>query len=112
MAHRFVEHGQPVDDTEDGVPPRLVLVGDYNKRERSVDLGERLADLQPFERRMHGAVCGTLVGPNVSRGNRASLRLPNKRIVRLGFETSLRGDLKDALYQQVELRDYPRQAQT
>ena len=113
VAHRFVEHGQPVDDTEDWVPPRLVLVGSYNKREDSVDLtadlGGRLADLQPFERRMPGAVRGTLVGLNVSRGNRASLRLPNKRIVRVAFETSLRGDLKDALYQQVELRGMVRQ---
>lgn len=113
VAHRFVEHGQPVDDTEDWVPPRLVLVGQHNERERGVDLtadlGERLADLQPFERRMPGAVRGTLVGLNVSRGNRASLRLPNKRIVRVGFTTSLRGELKDALYQQVELRGLVRQ---
>lgn len=107
VAHRFVEHGQPVDDAEDWVPPRLVLVGSSSERERSVqltaDLGERLAGLQPSERRMPGAVRGTLVGLNVSRGNRASLRLPNRRIVRVGFETSRRGDLKDALYQQVEL---------
>lgn len=113
VAHRFVEHGQPVDDDEDWVPPRLVLVGKYNKREHSVDLtanlGGRLADLQPFERRMPGAVRGTLVGLNVSRGNRASLQLPNKRIVRVAFETSLRGALKDALYQQVELRGLVRQ---
>jgi len=61
-------------------------------------LGERLADLQPFERRMPGSVRGTLVGLNVSRGNRASLRLPNKRIVRVGFEAGLRGDLKEAMY--------------
>ena len=46
------------------------------------ELGERLGQLQPFERSMPGAVRGELVGVNVSRGNRASLRLPNKRIVR------------------------------
>lgn len=113
VARRFVEHGQPVDESEDWVAPRLVLVGDHGNRKRSVDLtaklGKRLADLQPFERRMPGAVRGTLVGLNVSRGNRASLRLPNKRIVRVGFETSLRGDLKNALYQQVELRGLVRQ---
>lgn len=113
VAHRFVEHGQPVDDAEDWVPPRLRLVGPYIEREQSVDLtadlGGRLALLQPFERRMPGAVRGTLVGLNVSRGNRASLRLPNKRIVRVGFDTSLRGDLKDALYQQVEVRGMVRQ---
>jgi hypothetical protein len=113
MAHRFVEHGQPVDDAEDWVPPRLVLVGDDYEGERSVDLtpdlGERLADLQPFERRMPGAVRGELVGLNVSHGNRASLRLPNKRIVRVRFDNTLRGDLKDALYQHVELRGLVRQ---
>jgi len=75
----------------------------------TADLGGKLADLQPFERRMPGAVRGTLVGLNVSRGNRASLRLPNKRIVRVGFDTPLRGELKDALYQHVELRGMVRQ---
>lgn len=113
VAHRFVEHGQPLDDAEDWVPPRLVLVGKGGRRECSVELtaglGRKLADLQPFERRMPGAVRGTLVGLNVSRGNRASLRLPNRRIVRVSFETSLRGSLKDALYQQVELRGQARQ---
>lgn len=111
VAHRFVEHGQPNEDERDWVPPRLVLVG--GKHDRSValtaDLGGRLADLQPFERRMPGSVRGELVGLNVSRGNRASLRLPNKRIVRVGFETSLRDDLKDALYQQVEIGGLVRQ---
>ena len=113
VAHRFVEHGQPADDAEDWVPPRLVLVDDASAPGPGVNLsahlGGRLADLQPFERRMPGSVRGTLVGLNVSRGNRASLRLPNKRIVRVVFETSLRGDLKDALYQHVELRGMVRQ---
>ena len=58
---------------------------------------------------MPGSVRGQLVGLNVSRGNRASLRLPSKRIVRVGFETSLRNDLKEAMYQQVELRGLVRQ---
>lgn len=111
-AHRFVEDGQPVDQDEDWVPPRLVLVED-EKRSVSVDLtgdlGERLGALQPFERTMPGAVRGTLVGLNVSRGNRASLRLPGRRIVRVGFDSSLRGDLKEALYQQVEIAGVVRQ---
>jgi hypothetical protein len=113
VAHRFVEHGQPTEDENDWVPPRLRLVGDPHQPGASVDLtaelGVRLADLQPFERRMPGSVRGTLVGLNVSRGNRASLRLPNRRIVRVGFETSLRDDLKEALYEQVELRGLVRQ---
>ena len=113
VAHRFVEHGQAVEDEFDWTPPRLRLVGDLGKPAPSVDLtpelGEQLGVLQPFERRMPGSVRGELVGLNVSRGNRASLRLPNKRIVRVGFETSLRADLKDALYRQVELRGMVKQ---
>jgi len=113
VAHRFVEHGQPVDDEEDWVPPRLVLLSGAAEPESSVpltaELGNRLADLQPFERHMPGSVRGTLVGLNVSRGNRASLRTPNGRIVRVGFETSLRPDLKEALLQTVELRGQVRQ---
>jgi hypothetical protein len=113
VAHRFVEHGQPTEDETDWVPPRLVLVGDASQPPPTVDLtsdlGGRLADLQPFERRMPGSVRGMLVGLNVSRGNRASLRLPNNRIVRVGFETSLRGDLKEAMLQQVEIRGLVRQ---
>lgn len=113
VAHRFVEHGQPTDDNEDWVPPRLVLVKSTNEAERSIaltaGLGSRLADLQPFERKMPGCVRGMLVGLNVSRGNRASLRTPNGRIVRVGFETSLRADLKEAMLQPVELRGEVRQ---
>lgn len=108
VAHRFVEHGQPLDGEGDWAPPQLRLIGGTGMQAPSVELttelGEQLAVLQPFERRMPGSVRGQLVGLNVSRGNRASLRLPSKRIVRVGFETSLRDDLKDALYQEVELR--------
>ena len=113
VAHRFIEHGQPTDDNEDWVPPRLVLVGSAHEPERSVpltaELSRRLADLQPFERRMPGSVRGTLVGLNVSRGNRASLQTPNGRIVRVGFETSLRADMKEAMLQSVELHGEVRQ---
>lgn len=113
-AHRFVEHGLPEDNEVGWVPPRLVLVDDrFHKHGDEValtpELGGRLADLQPFERRMPGSVRGTLVGLNVSRGNRASLRLPNRRVVRVGFETSLRSELKEALYGEVELRGLVRQ---
>ena len=107
VAHRFVEHGQRAEGETDWVPPRLRLVGDTDHSAASVELtpelGERLNDLQPFERRMPGSVRGELVGVNVSRGNRASLRLSNKRIVRVGFESALRNELKDAMYRQVEL---------
>lgn len=107
VARRFVEHGQQTESEEDWVPPRLRLVGDAGVPAPALgltpELGEQLAILQPFHREMPGSVRGTLVGLNVSRGNRASLRLPSKRIVRVGFETSLRRDLKEALYQQVEI---------
>ena len=113
VARRFVDHGQPTGDSEDWVPPRLVLVGSANEPERSVrltaELGGRLADLQPFERRMPGSVRGALVGLNVSRGNRVSLRTPNGQIIRIGFESSLRGDLKEAMLQPVEIRGEVRQ---
>jgi len=112
-AHRFVEHGQPTDLEENWVPPRLVLLTEGSGPAPTVvltpELGDRLRELTPFVRSMPGSVRGELVGLNVSRGNRASLRLPNKRIVRLGFETSLRDDLKDALYQQVEVSGLVRQ---
>src|SRR3546814_16293765 len=58
---------------------------------------------------MRGSVRGVLVGLKVAGGNRASLRLPNNRIVRVGFETSLRGDLKEAMLQPVEIRGLVRQ---
>lgn len=107
VAHRFVEHGQRTDGENDWVAPRLRLVSDKGQPAAPVhltpELGERLNDLQPFERRMPGSVRGELVGVNVSRGNRASLRLPNKRIVRVGFESGLRNELKEAMYRQVEL---------
>ncbi|NHN56809.1 hypothetical protein G9U51_13600 [Calidifontibacter sp. DB0510] len=106
-AHRFVEDGRAADNEADWVPPQLALVSD-KPRLRSVvqltpGLSENLQRMQPFERKMFGAVRGELVGLNVSRGNRASLRLPNRRIVRVGFDTVLRDDLKNALYAQVEL---------
>lgn len=113
VARHFVEHGQPAEDTEDWIPPRLVLVDSESGVDRSVsltaDLASRLADLQPFERRMPGSVRGTLVGLNVSRGNRASLRAQTGRIVRVGFDTSLRAEMKEAMLQPVELSGEVRQ---
>ena len=115
VAHKFVDHGRPVGDEPDWTPPRLVLVTNHDAPEGypgvdlTPELGERLGQLQPFERSMPGAVRGELVGVNVSRGNRASLRLPNKRIVRVGFDTSLRDALRDAMYRQVELSGAVRQ---
>lgn len=111
-AHRFVEHSLPGADETDWVPPKLRLVRDGEAGaavELTAGLVERLATLQPFERDMPGSVRGQLVGLNVSRGNRASLRLPNKRVVRVGFPSGLREELKDALYRDVELRGVVRQ---
>lgn len=113
VAHRLVADALAEDEDVDWVPPRLVLVTD-DPGLRAPDvpltplLGERLADLQPFERTMPGSVRGTLVGLNVSRGNRASLRTPTG-VVRVGFETALRGQLREALFHDVELRGEVRQ---
>ena len=113
VARRFVEHAQPTDDDDNWVAPRLVLIEGGQQAGPDVpltpDLGARLADLQPFERRMPGSIRGMLLGLNVSRGNRASLRVPNGRIVRVGFEMALRADLKEAMFQPVELRGLVRQ---
>jgi hypothetical protein len=93
-ANRLAEHGQAFEGEEDWVPPRLRLVRDGGVRGPGValtrQLVERLVTLQPFEREMPGSVRGELVGVNVSRGNRASLRLPSKRVVRVSFPSTLR----------------------
>jgi hypothetical protein len=112
-AHRLAEHGQAAEGEEDWMPPRLRLVRDGQVRGPGVALTpglvERLVTLQPFEREMPGSVRGELVGVNVSRGNRASLRLPSRRVVRVGFPSSLRERMRDALLKDVELRGQVRQ---
>lgn len=112
-AHRLVEHGSEDEEEPDWTPPRLRLVTDVPGEERVVDLtpelSGRLAALQPFERTMPGSVRGILVGVNVSRGNRASLKLPSKRVVRVAFDVALRDQLKEAMYQSVELSGTVRQ---
>lgn len=111
-AHRFVDDGQASEGEEGWIPPRLRLVRD-DKPGPAVDLTpsllEGLATLQPFERDMPGSVRGELVGVNVSRGNRASLRLPTRRVVRVSFPSGLREAMRDALLQDVELRGTVRQ---
>lgn len=112
VAHRFAEDGQAAEGEDDWVAPRLRLVGN-GAPGPAVDLTpsllEGLATLQPFERDMPGSVRGELVGVNVSRGNRASLRLPTKRVVRVSFPSGLREAMRDALLQDVELRGTVRQ---
>lgn len=112
-AHRFVEDGQAAEGEEGWVPPRLRLVRGDQLTAAAVDLTPSLlgglATLQPFERDMPGSVRGALVGVNVSRGNRASLRLPTRRVVRVSFPSGLREAMKEALLQDVELRGTVRQ---
>lgn len=107
VAHRLIDDGQPVAEEEEWTAPRLVLVRDGLAQDRGValtaELGQRLADLKPFERSMPGSARGTLVGLNVSHGNRASLRTENGQIVRITFASALRVDLKEAMLQQVEI---------
>ncbi|MBM9458452.1 hypothetical protein JK386_00885 [Nocardioides sp. zg-536] len=113
VAHRFVDHGQAAENEADWVPPRLRLLTDGAQAGDDVSLTpalvERLATLQPFERKMPGSVRGILVGLNVSRGNRASLKVPSGRVVRVGFDIGMREALKEALYSAVELRGEVRQ---
>lgn len=111
-AHRFSTAGQAEDDVK-AVPPKLRLVDDSARDFPTIDLSpglsQRLADLQPFERDMPGLVRGTLVGLNVSRGNRASLRLPEGRIVRVRFGNDLREVFKEAMLSEVEVSGQVRQ---
>lgn len=111
-AHRLVDHGQAAVGESDWVAPQLRLVTDgwpVPAVALTPDLVEGLATLQPFERDMPGAVRGFLVGMNVSRGNRASLRLTAGRVIRVSFDTGLRETMRDALLQDVELRGTVRQ---
>lgn len=113
VAHQLVGDGQPFADEEEWTAPRLVLVRDGLALDKGValtpELGQRLADLKPFERSMPGSARGTLVGLNVSHGNRASLRTAHGHIVRITFASALRIDLKEAMLQQVEITGEVRQ---
>lgn len=107
FAHRFA------DDTneEQGLGHLRLIVG--SDVDAEVPMGSTLADrldqLEPLTRTMPGAVRGKLVGLNVSRGNRASLKTPTGRVIRVSFGNDLRLQLKEALYQDVELRGQVRQ---
>jgi hypothetical protein len=63
----------------------------------------QLEELRPFTRTMPGAVRGRLVGFNVSRGNRATLKPARGRVIHASFDSRLREVLKDALLENVEL---------
>ncbi len=72
-------------------------------------LAERLCVLQPTSRTIPSSIRGEVTGVNVSRGNRASLRTRGGRIVRLRFADTLRDEMRDALYQYVEVSGPVRQ---
>jgi len=98
-----------------GGPARLTLVEDGQAAEiidMNPALGARLADLQPAERSMPGAVRGRVVGVNVARGNRASLRTQAGAVVKVTFADDLRLPLREALYDDVELVGQVRQDST
>jgi hypothetical protein len=87
-------------------PARLRLVEDDRAAEvidLNPALAARLAELQPAERTMPGAVRGRVVGVKIARGNRASLRTPGGLVVKVAFPNDLRPSLRDALYDDVEL---------
>jgi hypothetical protein len=112
-ARALAEHLQPtgtkvrpsylrvVDDVRAPVLDEPILGADVIPFDRG--LTEELAALRPVIRSMPGAVRGRLLGFNVTRGNRASLRTPGGRVIRATFESGLRERLKDALLHDVEL---------
>lgn len=98
-----------------GGPARLTLVEDGEAGQiidLNAALGARLVDLQPAERTMPGAVRGRVVGVNVARGNRASLRTQTGAVVKVTFTDDLRLPLREALYDDVELVGQVRQDST
>jgi len=93
-------------------PPRLTLIEgglDAETIELTDELAHHLAGLQPAERTMPGSVRGHVVGVNVARGNRASLKSPTGNVVKVTFPDDLRIPLRDALYSDVELAGQVRQ---
>lgn len=92
--------------------PRLTLI-DGGRSSETVELtgqlAARFADLQPAERSMPGAVRGRVVGVNVARGNRASLKSQTGSVLKVTFGDGLRVPLRDALYHDVELAGQVRQ---
>ncbi len=93
-------------------PSRLTLIdGDRggDAVELTEQLGVHLAALQPAERSMRGAVRGHVVGVNIARGNRASLKAPTGNVIKVSFPDELRVPLRDALYSDVELAGQVRQ---
>jgi len=66
-------------------------------------LARRLAQAQPAARVVPGSIRGEVTGVNISRGNRASVRLQTGTTVRAKFPDALRDDFREALYGFVEL---------
>lgn len=94
-------------------PPRLTLIDGGRSTESMAltrKLAARLAELQPAVRSMPGAVRGQVVGINVARGNRASLKSSSGNVIKVTFGDDLRVPLRDALYRDVELSGQIRQA--
>lgn len=87
-----------------GSIPTLTLVGSTAAEVIQLDdhLAKRLAQSQPTTKTIPGSLRGTVTGVNVSRGNRASLRLQAGRTVRVKFPDSLRQTFREALYGFVE----------
>ncbi|WP_260272506.1 hypothetical protein [Propionibacterium freudenreichii] len=94
----------------------LTLVGSA-EADKVVYLNDHLAkllrQLQPTTRTIPGSIRGTVTGVNVSRGNRASIRLQgNGRTVRVSLSDALRESFKEALYGFVEVIGEIRQDHT
>lgn len=62
-----------------------------------------LSEWKPVDRLFQGSAIGRVVGVNVARGNRASLRPKVGRVVHVRFTDELADDMKAALYSEVEV---------
>lgn len=90
-------------------PSRAVLKVAENVIPVDFVLGTRLESITPWVREMPGALRGTLTGFNVTRGNRASLKLESGRVVRCSFSSSDAQRMADALLKFVEIEGKVRQ---
>jgi len=72
-------------------------------------LGARLESITPWVREMPGSLRGMLTGFNVTRGNRASLKLESGRVVRCSFPTAETQHMADSLLKFVEIEGLVRQ---
>lgn len=94
-------------DPHDSIPRATLtlLQGGRAVESLSIDksIVRSLIEWKPIDRLFRGSVIGRIVGVNVARGNRASLRPKAGRVIHVRFTDELADVMKDALYSQVEV---------